>query len=150
MKKALSVAAIVAMALVVSVIGFSESPLAYDATEWYGKEGQDEKSYYMDSALSKLPPEKAEAFRSTMIQVHEDNEDLQKQITQLHGDLHTILTAPTFDRDAFLAKREEIQKLHNQMEKDRTEAFASAVSELSQKERIILTRDLRHSHMKHH
>jgi len=133
--------------LVAFTMAFSGAAIAH--SEWYGKEGQDETSAYMDHALSRLPAQKAADFRETMKNAREENKDLEEKVHGLHGDLHTILTAPDFDKKAFLEKRTEIQQLHDQMEANRTEAFASAVSELSQKERVALTRSLDHA-KKHH
>jgi uncharacterized membrane protein len=119
--------------------------------DWYGKEGQDEKPSYMENALSKLPPQKASDFRDTMKESDEENKNSQEQVYRLHNDLHAILTAPVFDRNAFLAKRADLQKLHEKMEENRADAFAAAVSDLSQAERVTLTRDLHHvnSHNRH-
>jgi len=119
-------------------------------SEWYGKEGQDMSPSYMEGAICKLPKDDAAQFRDTMKEARENNKDLQMQVEKLHGDLHAILTAPTFDKDAFLAKRKDLQQLHDQMETNMTVAFASAVDGLSQEERITLTRALHHEHSKHH
>lgn len=132
--------------LLMSIIAFSGAASAH--SEWYGKEGQDEKPSYMESALSRLPAKDAAEFRKTMKESREENKDLQERVYRLHGDLHAILTAPDFDKNAFLAKRAELQKLHGEMEENRTKAFAFAVSDLSQKERVTLTRGLDHD--KHH
>jgi uncharacterized membrane protein len=135
--------------LLMLTITVSSAALAH--SEWYGKEGQEDMPSYMETALSRLPAKKAAEFRETMKEAREDNKDLQEQTYRLHNDLHAILTAPTFDKDAFLAKRTQLQKLQEEMEENRTEAFASAVSELSQKDRVILTRSLHRerSHNRH-
>ena len=132
--------------LLALTIAFSGAAMAH--SDWYGKEGQDEKPSYMESALSKLPAEKATKFRDAMKESSESNKKLEERMYRLHDDLHAILTAPVFNRDAFFAKRAELQKLHGEMEKNRTEDFAYAVSDLSQKERVTLTRAL--DHQKHH
>lgn len=121
-------------------ITLSGAALAH--TDWYGKEGQDEKPSYMENALSKLPTQKAADFRNTMVESDEENKDAQEQIYRLHSDLHAILTAPVFDKKAFLAKRADLQKLHGKIEENKAEAFAAAASELSQTERTTLARDL--------
>ncbi len=126
----------------VLVLTMTFSGAALANSDWYGKEGQDEKPSYMNTALAKLPAKKAAEFRNTMKELHEDNKVFQAQLYKLHGDLHNILTAPTFDKEAFLEKRAEVQQVHDRMETNRTEAFAAAVSELSQNQRITLTRAL--------
>ena len=133
--------------LLASTLAYSSAALAH--SEWYGKEGQDEKPSYMEDAICKLPKQKAADFRATMKETQEENKDMKEQVYRLHGDLHAILTAPDFDKRAFLAKRQEIQKLYDEMEENRADAFASAVSQLSQKERLTLTRALHHDHVKH-
>ena len=128
-----------------STMAFAGTAFAH-YSEWYGKEGQETAPTYMNDALSQLPKQKAADFRDTMSAAQENNKDLQEQLYRLHDSLHAILVAPTFDRDAFLNKRAEIQRVHDQMETNRTEAFASAVSDLSQQERMTLTRALHHGH----
>ena len=100
-------------------------------------------------AICKLPKNDAAQFRDTMKEAREDNKPLEERISKLHGDLHAILTADSFDKGAFLAKRKEVQQLHDQMETNMTEAFASAVDGLTQEERVTLTRALHHDHDKH-
>ena len=129
-------------------LGFSSAALAH--SEWYGKEGQDGSASYMEGAIHKLPKDDAAQFRDTMKAARDSNKPLQDQIEKLHGELHDILTAPTFDKTEFLARRNEIQQLHGQMETNMVMAFASAVSELSQEERVTLTRALHREHTKHH
>lgn len=133
----------------VLVFAMAFSGAAFAHSEWYGKEGQDEKESYMENALSKLPAKDAAEFRKTMKESREENKDLQEQVYRLHGDLHAILTAPNFDKHAFLAKRAQLQKLHEEMEDSRTEAFAFAISGLSQDERVTLTRALDHGKNHH-
>ncbi len=94
-----------------------------------------ESHSYMEKAISRLPHDKAEAFHAVMRQAHEQNKDLYDQMHGLHQDLHNILTADTFDRDAFVAKSNEIRELHDKAAANLDAAFASAVAQLSQKER---------------
>jgi uncharacterized membrane protein len=131
-------------------LGFSTVALANMNTEWYGKEGQDHSPAYMENAISKLPKDDADQFRETMKDARENNKPLWDQVDNLHGDLHAILIAPTFDKGAFLAKRQQVQQLHDQMETNMTVAFATAVDGLSQEERVTLTRALHHEHDKRH
>lgn len=125
--------------------------LALANSEWYGKEGQDANPSYMEKAICKLPKDDAAQFRDAMKLARENNKDASVQIENLHGDLHAILTAKTFDMDAFIAKRKDLQQVHDKMEMNMTVAFASAVNGLSQEERVTLTRALDHEHAsKHH
>lgn len=119
-------------------------------TEWYGKEGQDETPAYMERALAKLPAEKADDFRTAMQGANDENHALAEQLARLHGDLHELLTAPTFDRQAFLAKRAQIRQVRDQIAANRAEAFATAVSGLSQEERVTLTRSLHQEKTRKH
>jgi uncharacterized membrane protein len=129
-------------------LGFSSAALAN--SDWYGKEGQDVTPSYMERAICKLPKTDAAQFRDTMKEAREANKPLQEQVEKLHGDLHAILTADIFNKDTFIAKRNDIQQLHDKMEANMTEAFASAVANLNQEERVTLARALSHEHAKHH
>jgi len=98
----------------------------------------DGASSYMEKAISKLPPDKAAEFHSAMKDAHEQNKELYEQMHALHQDLHNILTADTFDKDAFLAKSREMQQLHDKVAENLDMAFASAIEPLSPKDRNML------------
>jgi hypothetical protein len=74
-----------------------------------------------------------------MKEAHEQNKGLYEQMHGLHKDLHKILNANTFDKDAFIAKSKEMQQLHDKVADKLDTAFASAIEPLSQKERHMLS-----------
>jgi uncharacterized membrane protein len=85
-----------------------------------------------------LPKKDGDEFRQTLHEADEENLQNRQQIMLDHADMYDILTAPDFDRKAFLAKAEEVRNLMNQMKENRDQAFASAVNELTSDERIKL------------
>jgi len=112
--------------------------------------GPDMQSSYMEKAISKLPKQKAQEFRDTMQQAHEENESLYKQARGLHQDMHNIMNASgTFDEDAFVAKSSELRELHEKIGENLDKAFASAVKALSEKERKMLSHNMEQAHEMH-
>jgi len=101
---------------------------------------------YMEKAINKLPPDKAAAFHATMQEAHDNNKDLYDQMHGLHQNLHNILIASTFDKDAFIAKSREMQKLHDEVADNLDVGFASALEPLSQKERRMLAHAMTKQH----
>lgn len=142
MKKQLS-----AMALVMAM---TLASTAYADNDFSGKASMEGGAY--KAALAKLPEKDAAQFRDTLKQAHEKNKAYGDQLDQLHKDLKTILTAPKFDKDAYIAKTTQLQQLHDKMHANTSAAFASAASQLSQDERKSLSEafDERRSHWQHH
>lgn len=126
------------------VLSLSLSGMAYanDAPDG-GRHG------FMQGALSKLPQDKADAFRNTLKQAREKNTETHDQMKKLHDQLYTIMTAPTFDKKAYIAKNGEIQALQEKMQKSRNAAFANALSSLTQEERTSVADSLKAMHQKH-
>jgi len=106
-------------------------------------------SSYVEQAISRLPADKAEEFRDRMQQAHEDNQDLYNQAHQLREDLHTILTADNFDKDAFIAKSEELRQVHNKIGANLDGAFAEGVADLTPDDRMKLARAMEHEKKAH-
>lgn len=98
---------------------------------------------FMEEALSQLPEKDAEKFRDTMRQAHEKNRAIHEQMRQLHEELHRIMTAEKFDKSAFIAKNNELKQMQDMMFSNMTEAFAAALSGLSQGERKTLADAMR-------
>lgn len=106
----------------------------------------DAPSAYLEQALSKLPQEKAENFRDSMQQAHEENKDLYDQVQQLHEDMHKIMTADKFDEVEFASKSKELRQLHEKIAANLDEGFVHAIADLSPGERKKLARALEHTH----
>lgn len=94
--------------------------------------------HFMDEAVAKLPEAKATAFKQAMEKVRKDNGAQKEQIHKIRDELHALLIAPKFDKDAYLAKGNELQAIENKMHDARQQAFADAVSGLTQDERTTL------------
>lgn len=103
----------------------------------------------MEKAISKLPPREAEDFRDTMRQAHEDNKDLYEQAKQLHWDMHNILIARDFDKDAFISKSNELRQVHEKIGMNMDQAFAEAVNDLSPRDRMQLAHAMEKDHKMH-
>jgi len=105
---------------------------------------------YMEKAISTLPHDKAEEFRDTLQSAHEENDKLYEQAGQLHTQMHGILAADNFDKDAFIAKSQELRRVHDKIRTNLDEAFADAVSDLSTSQRHTLLAAMEHQGHKVH
>lgn len=83
----------------------------------------------------RMSEESRKLMHETMTKVHEDNKGTFDEIEAKRKELQEILKAPTFDKDAYVSKKEEIQTLHHKMSKARTEAMAGVIEKLSPEER---------------
>ncbi len=108
-------------------------------------------------ATSGLPQAKAQEFKDSLRDAQEENKQIYDQLRQKRAELYGILTAPQFDRRAFIAKGKEIRDLRKEAEENRAEAFSLAASDLTQQERMRVARNLegahamtKHKHMNHH
>ena len=104
---------------------------------------------FMKEVLSKLPAEKADAFRNILKEGREKNAGLREQTKKLHDELYTIITAPKFNKTTFLAKKEELRTLHDKMAKSKDAAFANALAGLTQEERTSVADGMRAMHEKY-
>ncbi len=104
---------------------------------------------FMEEAISKLPPQKAEAFRNTLKQAHEKGKESREQSKKLHEELRAIMTAEKFDKSAYLAKTEELRVLREKKYKAKSAALATALSALTQEERTTIADNMRKKHERH-
>src|SRR6202012_3824653 len=88
--------------------------------------------------LAQLPPDKAKLFEDAMKQVHEKNKATADQVRKLHEEQNAILTADKFDKNAWLAKEAQLDKLYDQMRATRRDAFVSVASQFSPSDRKII------------
>lgn len=98
---------------------------------------------HMEKMLEGLPAEKAEAFRETLKASREQNKDKREQMKKLHEELKAIVTAPTFDKGAFLAKHKEINAVRAELSTARESAMAEALSGLTQAERTAVAENMK-------
>jgi Spy/CpxP family protein refolding chaperone len=89
--------------------------------------------------LAGLPPAKAELVRSTMSKMREDSKGSKEQLKALYEQQKALFSAPQFDKQAYLAKSDEINALHQSQAKKRAEAMASLASQLTPEERTQLS-----------
>ncbi len=101
-----------------------------------------EREAMVIKASYSLPKKDGEEFRQTVREADEENLNLEQQVALGHADLYDMLTAPDFDRNAFVAKSAEVRKAQEQMHANRDEAFAAAVAQLSPEERTTLANAL--------
>lgn len=103
-----------------------------------------------EEALKKLPDKDAAAFRDTMKASHEKDKATFEQMHKLHGELKAIITADTFDKNAFIAKNKQLDALHDKLHVNMTEALANAISKLPPDERKTFAEAMHHEHGPHH
>lgn len=98
---------------------------------------------HMEKMLEGLPAEKAKAFRETLKASREQNKDKREQMKKLHEELKAIVTAPTFEKGAFLAKHKEINAVRADLDTARESAMADALSGLTQAERTVVAENMK-------
>jgi uncharacterized membrane protein len=91
-----------------------------------------------EQALSSLPQEKAALVRETMEKSKEKNVALKEESAKIHEEVRAISTADTFDRAAFLAKRERLRAIRNEMGTAWDQAMADVAEKLTAEERRAL------------
>ena len=91
-----------------------------------------------EAILSTLPADKQKIYKDGIQALRAKNTALHDQIIKLQQDISTVMTADKFDKAAFIAKNEEIEKLFAQMRSNTAEAIASIASQFSLEERKIL------------
>lgn len=92
----------------------------------------------MEEALSQLPKEKADMVRDTMDKSHGTNKAKWEQLRALRKEKRALVVAPTFDKEAYLAKVKQIQDLMMDSHTSGSAAFADALAQLNQEERQTL------------
>ena len=85
-----------------------------------------------------LPKHVGGHIRHSMKKVDEENAQLKQQMDVDHAELYAIVTAPTFDRDAFVQKTADLRVLQDEAKQNRDEAFADAIGHLSPENRRTL------------
>ena len=87
-----------------------------------------------------LAPEKRKLLTSMMNDIRLEN---RKTIRQLRGDILEILTAPTFDAQAYQKKADELQQIRQEMSIRRSKVIKELASQFTQQERKALIKYLR-------
>ncbi len=91
-----------------------------------------------------LSEDKMKLVKATAEKLRAQNKDLLAQERALRQEMHDLLVAATFDREAYLAKHAEGQKLRAKMAEARAVAVADLAPQLTAEERAGLPRLLMH------
>ena len=89
-------------------------------------------------AFSQLSPDKQALVINTFESVKQANQGLRDQIKATHKTMEEILTAPTFDANAFKENANKLQSLMQQGFTAYTNAIAQLAPKLTQQERQVL------------
>ncbi|GEM_PF-5521944 len=92
----------------------------------------------MQEALKAFPPAKAELVKSTFKEMRSERE-ANKGTHKAHRDeMKALLTAPSFNKSAFLAKAKEMTEIHGSKKLKGAERIADLAEQLNQEERKAL------------
>lgn len=94
--------------------------------------------HHMEEVLQKLPEDKADLIKKTMETSREKNKAQFEQLRTIGKDIRAILVAPTFDKDAYLAKVKEAEAIRQAAAAERHKTFADIATQLNQEERKTL------------
>ena len=131
------------------IMSLAISGAAYaQQSDEHSKENRAGLQHYREEILAQLPAEKAKLYKDTMQQAYDKNKDTYSQIEKMHAELKETLNADKFDKDVYLAKSAEMEKLYGKMRASSAEAFASVAAQFTPDERKILAK-LRHEPRKH-
>jgi Spy/CpxP family protein refolding chaperone len=122
------------------------SAMAHANEEVPGADGQ--RGFY-DEALSVLPNAKSTQIRSLLKQERDKDAALFDLARQQHKELRDLMIAGPFDKEAYVVKSKEIQKTQERIHGKMAEAFAQALSGLTQEERMSLSDALHRKHKQH-
>ena len=92
----------------------------------------------MEAALAKLPAEKAELVKSTFKEMRTERKANKQAHKSEREVMKQILTAPEFNRAAFVGKAQELSAKHGAMKVKGAEKIANLATQLNQEERKIL------------
>ena len=134
-------------------IAISASGMAYaDDGAKPGNAGYHEKDgcyhHHGKELWSKLPEQKRTLLKNAMMDAHKQNEPLHEESKKLHKELDALLTAPSFDKDAYLAKEAQLSDIHTKIKTNMQNAFVSVAGQFTPEERKTLAQ--LHQMMHHH
>lgn len=93
-----------------------------------------------------LPPEKRPIFEDAMKRADQDTAELHDQLAESRKQAANIMKADAFDKDAYLAQVQRINKLRAQLIERKAEAITEAAGKLSAEDRAAMTELLRRPH----
>jgi Spy/CpxP family protein refolding chaperone len=115
----------------------------------YAHDGWNKAGSTMECEHKHLSEVQLKLIHETMRQLHEDHQQVFKEMHKLHEKQRDILAADTFDKEAFLAVTAQIDKRHEQLDKSRLQAFASIADKFTPEERERLAHMFSHRHNGH-
>lgn len=92
----------------------------------------------MQEEFATLPADKQELVKKTAAENRKDIEAAFKKIKPLREELRAIVTAPSFDKKAFLAKTQQVQELLGQLRSGNVSRIADLAEKLTADERNVL------------
>lgn len=92
----------------------------------------------MQEALKAFPPEKAELVKGTFKEMREERKASREKHKAHRDEMKTLLTAPSFNKSAFLAKAKEMSSIHGSKKIKGAERIANLAEQLNQAERQAL------------
>ena len=98
----------------------------------------------MKHGMQGMSEESRKMMQGVMEKVREENKALFDEAQAKHKELQKIMKAPTFDKEAYLNKKEEVQTLHHKMSKARSEAMASVLEKMKPEERAKMGEGMMH------
>lgn len=102
------------------------------------KDFRGEWKAHFEEQLTKLPEDKRALVKESFEEGREAHKASREQMKALHEEVKAILLAPTFDKEAYLAKNKEITALRSSLHNQRAERLAELASKLTPEERKIL------------
>ena len=91
-----------------------------------------------------LPEDKRAHFEETLQRVQKDTDALRQQLSDARKKAVNLLKAPSFNKEAYLAQMQEVQRLHAQIMQRMVESVAQLAEQESPDERVTLADMLRH------
>jgi len=85
-----------------------------------------------------MPETIKKPLHESMEKFHEENKPTMEAMKRTHKELQALLGAPTFSRDAYLAKATELETLKASLAQKHAEAFAGVAEKLSPQDRKTL------------
>lgn len=139
MKKYLASAA-VALSLMATLPAYAEE----------GKGGREGFHQHMEQKLSQFPQDKQDLIKKTFESGKAAGMANREKGKALHEQIKQIVTAPKFDKAAYLAKTSELNNLHSAGAKDRAERMANLFAQLTPDERQKFVEMMPKHHGWHH
>lgn len=108
--------------------------------EWKNCPHHSDSEARIEEALSGLPEDKATLIKTTLSELREEGKSMWSSKKEKRQAMQNLLTAETFDKDAYMAKAKEIQESRASMFLSHQERIAELASQLNAEERAALAK----------